>query len=200
MVGDITYSWPPGRAGPTYSGRPGQPKVVGWSLADRMRTELVEDAITMAFVNRRPVRPRGSSCTPTRDASTSKDFAELARAAGVVLSASRKGECWDNAVAESSFATYKCELIDTRSGPRVPDCTGPPSTPSRVGSISVDFTAHSTTAARPNTKPSTTVPTIRRHDQHKHPVRRTGSSPSISWAKSEPSGWCSTPFSETELC
>ena len=44
---------------------------------------------------------------------TSRDFAELARANGVVLSVGRKGECWDNAVAESFFATIKRELIDT---------------------------------------------------------------------------------------
>ena len=45
------------------------------------------------------------------------DFAELARANGVVLSVGRKGECWDNAVAESFFATIKRELIDTRAWP-----------------------------------------------------------------------------------
>ena len=48
---------------------------------------------------------------------TSGDFAELARDNGVVLSVGRKGECWDNAVAESFFATIKRELIDTRSWP-----------------------------------------------------------------------------------
>ncbi len=48
---------------------------------------------------------------------TSRDFAELARANGVVLSVGKKGECWDNAVAESFFATIKRELIDTRSWP-----------------------------------------------------------------------------------
>ncbi len=48
---------------------------------------------------------------------TSRDFAELARANGVVLSIGRKGECWDNAVAESFFATIKRELIDDRSWP-----------------------------------------------------------------------------------
>ena len=48
---------------------------------------------------------------------TSRDFAALASANGVVLSIGRKGECWDNAVAESFFATIKRELIDTRSWP-----------------------------------------------------------------------------------
>jgi transposase InsO family protein len=48
---------------------------------------------------------------------TSRDYAELARANGVVLSVGKKGECWDNAVAESFFATIKRELIDTRAWP-----------------------------------------------------------------------------------
>jgi len=48
---------------------------------------------------------------------TSKDFADVARRNGVVLSVGRKGECWDNAVAESFFATIKRELIDTRARP-----------------------------------------------------------------------------------
>ena len=48
---------------------------------------------------------------------TSSDFATLCRAHGVVLSVGRKGECWDNAVAESFFATIKRELIETRSWP-----------------------------------------------------------------------------------
>jgi transposase InsO family protein len=91
-------------------------KVVGWSLADHMRTELVEDALTMAFTNRRP--DEGVIFHSDRGCQyTSKDFADLARANGVVLSVGRKGECWDNAVAESFFATIKRELIDTRSWP-----------------------------------------------------------------------------------
>ena len=48
---------------------------------------------------------------------TSADYGELARLNGVVLSIGRKGECWDNAVAESFFATIKRELIDTRAWP-----------------------------------------------------------------------------------
>ena len=48
---------------------------------------------------------------------TSLDYGELARANGVVLSVGRMGECWDNAVAESFFATIKRELIDTRAWP-----------------------------------------------------------------------------------
>jgi putative transposase len=91
-------------------------RVVGWALADHMRTELVEDALTMAFEHRAP--ERGVIFHSDRGCQyTSSDFAELARANGVVLSVSRKGECWDNAVAESFFATIKRELIDTRAWP-----------------------------------------------------------------------------------
>ena len=48
---------------------------------------------------------------------TSLDYGKLARANGVVLSVGMAGECWDNAVAESFFATIKRELIDTRAWP-----------------------------------------------------------------------------------
>jgi transposase InsO family protein len=48
---------------------------------------------------------------------TSGDFATLAREHGVVLSVGRRGQCWDNAVAESFFATIKRELVDARAWP-----------------------------------------------------------------------------------
>jgi transposase InsO family protein len=48
---------------------------------------------------------------------TSIDYGNVARALGVVLSVGRTGQCWDNAVAESFFATIKRELIDTRAWP-----------------------------------------------------------------------------------
>ena len=65
-----------------------------------------------------PTRQRASSSTPTGDASTrAVTTRKLARTNGVVLSVGRKGECWDNAVAESFFATIKRELIDMRAWP-----------------------------------------------------------------------------------
>jgi putative transposase len=91
-------------------------KVVGWALADHMRTELVEDALGMAFTNRAP--DKGAIFHSDRGCQyTSKDYADLARHNGVVLSVGRKGECWDNAAAESFFATIKRELIDARAWP-----------------------------------------------------------------------------------
>jgi putative transposase len=87
-------------------------RVVGWETADHMRTDLVADALTAACRQRRPMRPvifhsdRGSQYT-------SRQFAALADQFGVRLSVGRTGQCWDNALAESFFATIKRELLDT---------------------------------------------------------------------------------------
>lgn len=91
-------------------------RVVGWALADHMRTELVTDAIEMAFTTRRP--PAGAIFHSDRGCQyTSTDYHALAAEHGMVLSVGMAGECWDNAVAESFFATIKRELIDTRAWP-----------------------------------------------------------------------------------
>ena len=91
-------------------------RVVGWALADHMRTELVTDALEMAFTTRRPAA--GAIFHSDRGCQyTSTDYATLARDNGMVLSVGMAGECWDNAVAESFFATIKRELIDTRAWP-----------------------------------------------------------------------------------
>jgi len=91
-------------------------RVVGWALADHMRTELVTDALEMAFGNRRP-GPGVIFHTDRGSQYTSKDQRALADQLGVRLSFGRKGDCFDNAVAESFFATIKRELIDRRPWP-----------------------------------------------------------------------------------
>jgi len=91
-------------------------RVVGWALDDHMRTGLVSDALAMALTRRKP--DEGVIFHSDRGCQyTSAEFGDLARKNGVVLSLGRKGQCWDNAVAESFFATIKRELIDTRSWP-----------------------------------------------------------------------------------
>lgn len=91
-------------------------RIVGWALADHMRTELVADALEMAFAQRCPAT--GAIFHSDRGCQyTSTDYAQLARTNGVVLSVGMAGECWDNAVAESFFATIKRELIDARAWP-----------------------------------------------------------------------------------
>jgi transposase InsO family protein len=89
---------------------------VGWALADHMRTELVADALSMAFSSRRP--PEGWIFHSDRGCQyTSTEYRQLGEANGVLLSLGRKGECWDNAVSEAFFATIKRELIDRRQWP-----------------------------------------------------------------------------------
>ena len=87
--------------------------VVGWSMASRMKAKLVNDAMLMAIWNRNPVKglifhsDRGSQYA-------SKSFGKILTTHGVVPSMSRKGNCWDNAVAESFFHTLKTELVHHR--------------------------------------------------------------------------------------
>jgi len=93
-------------------------RVVGWAIADHMRTELISDALLNAFESRRP--PAGVIFHSDRGCQyTSRDYRQLATNHGVTLSLGRKGTCWDNAVAESFFATIKRELIDRRPWPTI---------------------------------------------------------------------------------
>jgi transposase InsO family protein len=85
-------------------------RVVGWSMADHMRAELVCDALDMATEHRRP--PAGLIFHSDRGSQySSGDFASLCEAHGIARSMSRPGQAWDNAVAESFFAALKNELI-----------------------------------------------------------------------------------------
>jgi putative transposase len=88
-------------------------KIVGWACADHMRTSLVTDALTMALTHRKPTgavifhSDRGTQYT-------SQEMVDYCRKNNVSRSMGRTGTCYDNAVAESFFATYKKELIHTR--------------------------------------------------------------------------------------
>lgn len=91
-------------------------RVVGWAMADHMRTELVADALQMALDHRRP--DAGLIFHSDRGCQyTSKEFRDMLDAHGVLQSLSRPRQCWDNAVAESFFATLKVELIYQHSWP-----------------------------------------------------------------------------------
>lgn len=86
-------------------------RVVGWAMAAHMRAELVLDALEMALWTRRPDAglihhsDHGSQYT-------SLAFGQRCRRAGVVPSRGSVGDCYDNALAESFFASLECELID----------------------------------------------------------------------------------------
>jgi transposase InsO family protein len=91
-------------------------RIVGWSMADHMRSELVVDALEMALHRRRP----GPGLIHHSDQGSqfvSLAFGQTAREAGIAVSMGSKGCAYDNAVAESFFATLKKELVHRRSWP-----------------------------------------------------------------------------------
>jgi putative transposase len=111
-VGDITYVW-------THEGwlylavmiDLFSRAVVGWSLSKRMKAALAINALEMAVLRRQPEaglmvhHDRGSQYA-------GHDYQQLLERHGFVCSMSRKGNCWDNAVAESFFKTLKQELVN----------------------------------------------------------------------------------------
>jgi len=84
-------------------------KVVGWSMDDNMKVSLVNDALNMAIRTRNP--PKGLIWHTDRGSQyASYSHKDLLQQHDIVQSMSRKGNCWDNAVAESFFHTLKTEL------------------------------------------------------------------------------------------
>lgn len=85
-------------------------KVVGWSMSDSLATPLVTRALGMALRLRRP--DQGLLHHSDRGCQyASREYQLMLKAHGIQCSMSRKGNCWDNAVAESFFATLKTELV-----------------------------------------------------------------------------------------
>lgn len=110
-VGDITYIWT--REGWLYLAvliDLFSRRVVGWSMSERLTTDVAMNALTMAHAARRPgpglVHHTDQGC---QYASTM--YRRALERIGAVASMSRRGNCWDNAVAESFFATLKVELV-----------------------------------------------------------------------------------------
>ena len=85
-------------------------KVVGWSMASHLRTKLVLDALDMAIRQRQPTDVIHHSDQGTQYASIA--FGLRCKKAGVRPSTGSVGDCFDNALCESFFATLECELID----------------------------------------------------------------------------------------
>jgi putative transposase len=91
-------------------------RIVGWSMADHLRTELVIDALDMAIAQRQPaaglIHHTDHGCQYT-----SLAFGRRLQRAGLVASMGTIGDALDNAVAESFFATLECELLDRYDWP-----------------------------------------------------------------------------------
>ncbi len=91
-------------------------RVVGWALAEHVRTELVVDALTMAIRHRPP--PAGLIHHADHGGQyPSLAFGQHVQAAGIVPSMGSVGDCFDNAVAASCFATLKVELLHRQVWP-----------------------------------------------------------------------------------
>jgi putative transposase len=90
----------------TYSRR-----IVGWSMAAHMESDLVADALRMALAQR---RPSGRDLLHHSDRGSqyaSDAYQHLLARHGITVSMSGRGDCWDNAMMESFWATLKCELV-----------------------------------------------------------------------------------------
>lgn len=85
-------------------------KIVGWSMAEHMETDLVSDALKMAIARRRP-EPGLLHHSDRGVQYASDDYLHILQLHGMEVSMSHKGDCWDNACAESFWATLKNELV-----------------------------------------------------------------------------------------
>jgi transposase InsO family protein len=84
--------------------------VVGWAMSQRIDRHLLLNALDMALKGRQP--PRGLLHHSDRGSQyASEDYQKLLAARGIQCSMSRKGNCWDNAVAESFFSSLKMQLV-----------------------------------------------------------------------------------------
>jgi len=111
-VSDITYIWT--AAGWVYLAAVidlYSRRVVGWAMADHMRAELVLEALAVALGSRRPSNEGLLFHSDQGSQYTSTCVGDALRDAGITCSMSRRGNCWDNAVAESFFATLKREHV-----------------------------------------------------------------------------------------
>jgi putative transposase len=89
--------------------------IIGWSIADHMRTELVTDALGMAILRRKPEGKETILHSDHGSQYTSWAFGQRLRAAGLLASMGTIGDCYDNAMMESFWGTLQLEVLDTKT-------------------------------------------------------------------------------------
>ena len=92
-------------------------RVVGWAMADHLRTDLARDALVLALRRRQPAPGQLVHHSDRGCQYTAGPYQAVLAAAQITCSMSRTGNCYDNAMAESFFATFKGELIDRARWP-----------------------------------------------------------------------------------
>ncbi len=91
-------------------------RIVGWSMREDMRSDLVIDAFNMAWLERSPGNKTELIFHSDRGSQyASYDFNQVLRECGITQSMSRKANCWDNACAETLFGSLKVERLHGRS-------------------------------------------------------------------------------------
>lgn len=90
-------------------------RIVGWSIADHIRTELVLDALGMAIVRRSPNNGETILHSDHGSQYTSWAFGQRVRKAGLLGSMGSVGDCYDNAMMESFWGTLQLEVLDRKT-------------------------------------------------------------------------------------
>ena len=125
-------------------------RIVGWAMTEHMRAELVVDALQMAVHRRRP-DPGLIHHSDQGGQYVSLGFGQKARDAGISVSMGSKGDAFDNAVAESFFATIKKGSCTASHGRADATCPPPSSSTSRPSTTDNDDTRLSATSPQRNT-------------------------------------------------
>jgi putative transposase len=157
--------------------------IVGWSIAEHMRTELVTDALGMAIIRRQPEKQAENARTVLHSdhgsQHTSWAFGQRLRAASLLASMGTVGDCYDNAMMESFWGTMQLELLDTKRGRIVTSLPTPSSSGENAGTIRTGAIPASECTAPSPLRPST-------RDQ----IKITDPTPEVSMLRGEPH----TPF------
>lgn len=149
-------------------------QVVGWSITDHVRSELVVDALQMVRWQRRP--EPGTVVHATAEPNTRPGFFGLRlRSAGLLGSMGRVASSVDNALIESFWPTMQRELLDRRPWATRTELAAACSSGSKAGTTPTADIPASATCHPWSSKPFTTPPT-ERHDQTQERVRKTESS------------------------
>lgn len=136
-------------------------RIVGWAIGEQMTAELVLAALNMATAQRRPADVIHHSDQGSQY--TSIEFGLRCRQFGVRPSMGSVGDAYDNAMADSFFASLECELIDRRSFRRNPRRASRSSPTSRAGTTRGDGIRHWDAPRRLTSKGATISNAIHSH-------------------------------------